>query len=230
MSGRGGGGGGGGGASARKRKTGGGPATALTPHPRRPFRDPRVNLDMELVRVLGMNAVRAGGIASTQVGHTGDVNVAYPAGAVVVVFSVKRNKQVMHLRAPASPGRFGGDHDGSIGHGGGSIRPAVSASWSVAKLPDGARGTDGLGGINGHVVTGHGGGHGAPSSGPWGGGHASKPFACVAYSQPSGRFIAAGEVGHRPAVVVWSAETGEAMAHLCGEASPSSFAARRLVH
>ena len=50
-----------------------------------------------------------------------------------------------------------------------------------------------------------------------------KPFACVAFSGTSkgdetiaGSFVAAGERGHQPAAVVWSAESGRALAVLRG--------------
>ena len=51
------------------------------------------------------------------------------------------------------------------------------------------------------------------STGTQGGG---KPFVSVAFSGTRGRFIAAGEKGHQPAAVVWSAETGKPLAVLRG--------------
>jgi WD40 repeat protein len=51
------------------------------------------------------------------------------------------------------------------------------------------------------------------SAGTQGGG---KPFVSVAFSGTRGRFIAAGEKGHQPAAVVWSAETGKPLAVLRG--------------
>ncbi|KAG6549127.1 hypothetical protein Mapa_009353 [Marchantia paleacea] len=41
-----------------------------------------------------------------------------------------------------------------------------------------------------------------------------KAFSCVAYSYSGGKFIAAGETGHQPAVVVWEASTGASVADL----------------
>ena len=38
----------------------------------------------------------------------------------------------------------------------------------------------------------------------------------MAFSHPGGKFVAAGEVGHQPAVVVWDAASGEAVADLRG--------------
>jgi hypothetical protein len=75
-------------ASARKRKTGsgnGGSGGGVINGGgggggggRQQFRDPRMNLDLELVRVIGMGAVRGGGVACSP--GTGDV--AYPAAGL----------------------------------------------------------------------------------------------------------------------------------------------------
>ena len=72
-------------ASARKRKTGsgnggggGGVMNGGGGSGRQQFRDPRMNLDLELVRVIGMGVVRGGGVACSP--GTGDV--AYPAAGL----------------------------------------------------------------------------------------------------------------------------------------------------
>ena len=64
------------------------------------------------------------------------------------------------------------------------------------------------------------GGSGLGSAGASSGG---KPFACVAFSGVSkgdetiaGAFVAAGERGHQPAAIVWSADSGRALAVLRG--------------
>ncbi|KAH9324663.1 hypothetical protein KI387_004841, partial [Taxus chinensis] len=41
-----------------------------------------------------------------------------------------------------------------------------------------------------------------------------KPLTCVAYSHRSGKFIAAGESGHRPAVIIWDSSNGSCIAEL----------------
>ena len=43
----------------------------------------------------------------------------------------------------------------------------------------------------------------------------SKPVKCVAFS-PNGRFLAAGEAGHQPAVVVWELATQKVVAEMRG--------------
>jgi WD40 repeat protein len=41
-----------------------------------------------------------------------------------------------------------------------------------------------------------------------------KAFACVAYSNQGGKFLAAGESGHQPAVIVWEVSTGACVAEM----------------
>ncbi|KAJ1552396.1 hypothetical protein HK405_011485, partial [Cladochytrium tenue] len=147
---------------------------------------------VSLMRVLGMAAPRPATLAVHP--RLADPLVAYPAGALVVLYSVSRDSQsylcaastsaavtttTSSTSSPAatavhSPDSDAGDHVGGLQQGMAGVlparRPAAAAARSVT---------------------------------------------CVEFS-PDGRFLAAGESGHQPRVLVWDHARGALLSELQG--------------
>jgi WD40 repeat protein len=117
---------------------------------------------LELEHVLGFTTTKNTGLAI----HPSEEILAYLAGSVVVLYNVKRNRQIAHLVATAA---------------------YVPAAPPDIQQPNGAARNTAASDKKAKEVI--------------------KVFSCVAFSS-CGNFVAAGEMGHHPRILVWEMATG----------------------
>ncbi|CDH51194.1 mitogen-activated protein kinase-binding protein1 isoform 1 [Lichtheimia corymbifera JMRC:FSU:9682] len=173
---------------------------------RRKRKDPlRPIQNLKLERILGLTT------ASSNILATADSQdlVAYAAGAVVVLYNHKRNKQVGFLYPPSS------SSSNLANSGNNTSNAATAAAINAATAASGVAASSslmssvGVGGVN--TISAMGSGHQpdlssvqaavsekkkVPAS------TRAKPISCLAFS-PDGNYLAAGEVGHQPRILIW---------------------------
>ncbi|RKP08630.1 hypothetical protein THASP1DRAFT_29578 [Thamnocephalis sphaerospora] len=173
---------------------------------RRRKREPVLKLRMELEHTLGLTSNNNVALAA----HPTQDQVAYLAGSVVVIYDHRRHRQVglLSANAPYTP-LPGADMGPSHGCSGLGMAPSFSGSAlnlaamvaSGASLssssPSEVPSTGALAGLKKHAQ--------APL----------KTLACVVFS-PDGNYVAAGEIGHQPRILVWDLHTKNLVAQMSG--------------
>ncbi|KAI8642645.1 hypothetical protein BD408DRAFT_416281 [Parasitella parasitica] len=141
---------------------------------------------LKLERILGLTSI------SSNILATANDLIAYAAGAVVVVYNHKRNKQVAFLYPPAVI------QPAASNNNSGNINSSNTNQPSAMPLitPLGGGNSN-----NGEILTTS---QNIPidenKSTP--AGNRAKPISCLALS-PDGNYLAAGEMGHQPRIFIW---------------------------
>ncbi|ORZ02621.1 hypothetical protein BCR43DRAFT_481844 [Syncephalastrum racemosum] len=138
---------------------------------------------LALERVLGLTTVSNSALALT------DDLVAYAAGAVVVLYNHKRNKQVGFLYPPHTT----------------VSTPATAASANNTTATNGQKGLtiSPLGGQADLALAAPTNPRETKDDKKTSAGARVKPISCLAFS-PDGNFLAAGEMGHQPRILIWN--------------------------
>ncbi|KAI7882991.1 WD40 repeat-like protein [Lichtheimia hyalospora FSU 10163] len=184
-------------------------ATSATSGPglrRRKRKDPsRTIQNLKLERILGLTTASSNILATAE---SQDL-IAYAAGAVVVLYNHKRNKQVGFLYPPSSSTSTLANNSNNANNATTAAINAASAASSVAATSSLMANVGVGGGIN--AISTLGSGHPpdlssvqaavsekkkVPAS------TRAKPISCLAFS-PDGNYLAAGEVGHQPRILIW---------------------------
>ncbi|KAI9317211.1 hypothetical protein BX666DRAFT_1943426 [Dichotomocladium elegans] len=171
---------------------------------RRKRKDPtRPTQILNLERVLGLTTASSNILATAE---SQDL-IAYAAGAVVVLYNHKRNKQVGFLYPPTSGLASG--HGAAAGATNGGPSAAAASAASVGGIS--STGGNNLMLANSSFISPLGSGQAELSVVPTAittekkktpASTRAKPISCLAFS-PDGNYLAAGEMGHQPRILIW---------------------------
>ncbi|KAG0190133.1 Mitogen-activated protein kinase-binding protein 1 [Apophysomyces sp. BC1034] len=148
---------------------------------------PKQNLNLE--RIIGLTTASSNILATSE---SQDL-IAYAAGAVVVLYNHKRNKQVGFLYPPiSSPATSASINQTAIGNTSNKISSTTSPLLSplgsgqpdlISASVQGQREADDKKNTTANAR--------------------AKPISCLAFS-PDGNYLAAGEMGHQPRILLWN--------------------------
>ncbi|CEP18800.1 hypothetical protein [Parasitella parasitica] len=141
---------------------------------------------LRLERILGLTST------SSNILATANDLIAYAAGAVVVVYNHKRNKQVAFLYPPAVIQLTASNNNSGNANSSNTNQP--SSMPLITPLGGGNN-------SNGEILaTSQNNPIDEKKSTP--AGNRAKPISCLAFS-PDGNYLAAGEMGHQPRIFIW---------------------------
>ncbi|KAI7888195.1 uncharacterized protein EV154DRAFT_469419 [Mucor mucedo] len=147
---------------------------------------------LKLERILGLTST------SSNILATANDLIAYAAGAVVVIYNHKRNKQVALLYPPQTQQQLTNVNINNT-----NASNQLSSSALPLILPLGGGGNNNTTSMNNEVLT--------STQNPTSqdekksatpASTRAKPISCLAFS-PDGNYLAAGEMGHQPRILIW---------------------------
>ncbi|PKK75650.1 WD40 repeat-like protein [Rhizophagus irregularis] len=149
---------------------------------------------IELERILGLTASKPTSMATAP---SLDL-VAYAAGSVVVLYNHKKNKQVgfLHASSTASPSPLSNQANSASWSNAFPNRHTIAGDVTVNPLGS-------LGLIDPSVASSN---NASSSSKKTPVSNKAKPISCVAFS-PDGNFLAVGETGHQPRILIWEVQS-----------------------
>ncbi|KAI8968888.1 hypothetical protein BDF20DRAFT_826852, partial [Mycotypha africana] len=146
--------------------------------------NPFLSNSLELERILGLTSI------SPNIVSVADDLIAYAAGAVVVIYSQKKNKQIAFLYPPPNAQSTSNVIDNSNGVGITNFQNQVK----ITALGNGNLKKNDI--ITSTQTTFAEGKKATPAS------NRAKPISCLTFS-PDGNYLAAGEMGHQPRIFIW---------------------------
>ncbi|CAB5191887.1 uncharacterized protein OCT59_005327 [Rhizophagus irregularis] len=149
---------------------------------------------IELERILGLTASKPTSMATAP---SLDL-VAYAAGSVVVLYNHKKNKQVgfLHASSTASPSPLSNQANSASWSNAFPNRHTIAGDVTINPLGS-------LGLIDPSVASSN---NASSSSKKTPVSNKAKPISCVAFS-PDGNFLAVGETGHQPRILIWEVQS-----------------------
>lgn len=148
---------------------------------------------LKLERILGLTST------SNNILSTANDLIAYAAGAVVVIYNYKRNKQVGFLYPPPSPVNTSQQQNNNNSTNDMNLAMAAASAATTPLITPLGNNTAML---NTNEIPGQN-GAGLDDKKQTPASTRAKPISCLTFS-PDGNYLAVGEMGHQPRIFIWN--------------------------